>query len=318
MTDNKNHHKENYDMPDNKQVRSIERRLITTPSRLEVRKSTKANSAGNISGYAALYNSPSLPLPFMEIIRKGAFDSTLRDGQNKFLLYAHDDSRIIASLQGDTLTLSSDDRGLRFSADVADTEDGRTVVTLAERGDLRGMSFGFIVDDGGDRWSQDYAGNITRELLSVQLFEISCVGTGAYPASYFDARNAPATIRAKLKRDAGSAADVDDDGCSDADKMDPDSTCYEPDFVDDDRSLNLCGDCRSKLCTRCSANFRSVRTAVDGQGLPMRGGICVRCVRSLCSDCADNYDDFISSPDVDDVRSLRRKMAALMLRLSAN
>ena len=169
-------------MSTNKQVRSIERRLVTTPSRLEVRKSTKANSAGNISGYAALYNSPSLPLPFTEIIRKGAFDATLRDGENKFLYYAHDDSRILASLQGDTLTLSSDDKGLRFSADVAGTEDGRTVVTLAERGDLRGMSFGFSVDGpSSDRWSQDATGAVVRELLAVTLYEVSCVRYRSLP-----------------------------------------------------------------------------------------------------------------------------------------
>jgi HK97 family phage prohead protease len=303
-------------MSTNKQVRSIERRLVTTPSRLEVRKSTKANSAGNISGYAALYGEKSLPLPFTEIIRKGAFDATLRDGENKFLYYAHDDSRILASLQGDTLTLSSDDKGLRFSADVADTEDGRTVITLAERGDLRGMSFGFIVDGpSSDRWSQDATGAVVRELLAVTLFEISCVGTGAYPKSFFDARNAPAAIRAKLKRDAGDASDVDDDGCSDADKRDPESPCYDPDY--DASDFELCSACRAGLCTRCSQNFRSVRMAVDSQGLPMRGGICVRCVRSLCSDCADNYDDFISSPDVDDVRSRRQRVAELLKQAAA-
>jgi HK97 family phage prohead protease len=240
-------------MSTNKQVRSIERRLVTTPSRLEVRKSTKANSAGNISGYAALYGEKSLPLPFIEIIRKGAFDATLRDGENKFLYYAHDDSRILASLQGDTLTLSSDDKGLRFSADVADTEDGRTVITLAERGDLRGMSFGFSVDGpSSDRWSQDATGAVVRELLAVTLYEVSCVGAGAYPQSFFDARNAPAAIRAKLKRDAGDASGIDPagDDCS----CDPDDPNYDADCNCDD-TRDLCDACASTIadCEQCSA-----------------------------------------------------------------
>jgi HK97 family phage prohead protease len=298
-------------MPDNKQVRSIERRLVTTPSRLEVRKSSKANSAGNISGYAALYNSPSLPLPFTEVIRKGAFDATLRDGENKFLYYAHDDSRILASLQGDTLTLSSDNTGLRFSADVADTEDGRTVITLAERGDLRGMSFGFSVDGpSSDRWSQDATGAVIRELLAVTLFEISCVGTGAYPKSFFDARNAPAAIRAKLKRDAGSA---------DMDVTDPDYS-GDTDADTDTDLFNPCDDC-DDLCSRCQA-IRSKRTAVGLDGLPARGGVCTRCYRNaLCDRCALRYEEQYMnavSEDDPDARSRRRMQAAWLLREAAN
>ena len=128
------------------------------------------------------------------------------------------------------------------------------------------MSFAFLVDESAgdsDSWTQSSNGTITRYIESCSLFEVSAVLEGAYPASSISLRSAPAAIRAKLKRDAGSASDIDDDGCSDDDKMNPDSPCYDPDFDGNDRSLNLCESCRSNLCQRCSQNFRSVRTEVD-------------------------------------------------------
>ena len=49
-----------------------------------------------------------------------------------------------------------------------DTTAGRDLVALAERGDLGGMSFGFIATD--EAWQGD-----TRELRAVDLREISVV-----------------------------------------------------------------------------------------------------------------------------------------------
>ena len=66
-------------------------------------------------------------------------------------------------------------RGLAFSLDLPETQAGADVLALATRGDLGGMSFGFTVPKGGERW----AGN-RRSLSAVGLREVSVVS--AWPA----------------------------------------------------------------------------------------------------------------------------------------
>jgi phage head maturation protease len=94
--------------------------------------------------------------------------------------------------------LSEDTRGLAFDLDVPDTTHGRDVLALAERGDLGGMSFGFIVGKGGEAWN----GN-KRELRAVDLKEISVVS--AWPAYE------GTVVSARAKRDHGRLLRQSDD-----------------------------------------------------------------------------------------------------------
>src|SRR5262249_21303642 len=111
---------------------------------------------------------------FSEVIAPGAFASGLA-GRDILALVDHDASRVLARTRSGTLRLGEDSKGLAFSLDVPDTQVGRDVLALAERGDLGGMSFGFTVPKGGDRWDGK-----RRELRSVTLHEISVVS--AWPA----------------------------------------------------------------------------------------------------------------------------------------
>ena len=283
-----------------------ETRSFASSSKLTLRK---ANGKNRISGLAIAFNKASQDLGFVEYISPTALDKTLADTSNQVALLREHSTELLLGRRGVNLALKITKEGLRFECDLLDNATANTAYSDIQAGLLDACSFGFYVPNGGDEWSM-VNGVATRRVNELQLAEISIVYFPAYAdVTSVDARQLRA-IAAKLKRDAGSVTDVHPD----CDPTDPDGDCYDPDATD----IELCSACRAGLCTRCSQNFRSVRTAVDGKGLPMRGGLCVRCVRSLCSDCADNYDDFISSPDVDDVRSLRRKMAALMLRLSAN
>ena len=71
-----------------------------------------------------------------------------------------------------------DSTGLRVEIDPPDTSVARDLLTSIERGDVTGMSFGFIVRE--DDWSQDDDG-ITRELRDVDIFDVSVVTFPAYP-----------------------------------------------------------------------------------------------------------------------------------------
>ena len=135
----------------------------------------------SFTGYAAVFNSDSEPLPFIERIAPGAFRKSLK-GRNTIKMYMnHDSSMLLASTRSKTLRLEEDSKGLLVNADLPDTTVGRDLSVLMQRGDVDSMSFGFSVPAGGDKWSDD---GMTRELRNVRLHEVSVVtGFPAYKAT---------------------------------------------------------------------------------------------------------------------------------------
>jgi HK97 family phage prohead protease len=133
------------------------------------------------SGYAAVFNSDSEPLPFIERIIPGAFNRSLGSRNEIKMFVNHDTSRVLASKRAGTLRLTEDNHGLRVDADLPDTTDGRDMAVLLQRGDIDSMSFGFSIPKGGDAWSDD---GQSRELKEIRLHEVSIVtGFPAYTAT---------------------------------------------------------------------------------------------------------------------------------------
>ena len=154
---------------------TVERRTFFAP--IEMR----AEGDGmTFTGYAALFNSPSEPLPFTETIAPGAFKRSLVARNEVKLLWNHDSSIVLGSLRAGTLQLMEDERGLKVMARLPETQAGRDAAVLLKRGDVSAMSFGFRVPQGGDSWSAD--GN-ERTLKNVKLSEVSIVASPAYPAT---------------------------------------------------------------------------------------------------------------------------------------
>lgn len=132
-----------------------------------------------ISGYAALYNQPSQPLPFIEYIKPGAFDGV--DLSDVLLLYGHDPNQILARTNANSLSLNLDDKGLAFSATLPDTTLGHDTYNNILAGNLRGCSFGFTIADGGENWSQDQNGQTIHNVTKIgELEEISVTPIPAY------------------------------------------------------------------------------------------------------------------------------------------
>lgn len=154
---------------------------------IERRTSLELRATGRrLEGYAALFDQEARIGDFVEVIRKGAFGSSLT-GRDILALLDHDPGKLLARTKSGTLRLAEDTRGLQFEIQVPPTQHGNDVLALAERGDLGGMSFGFVVPQGGERWRGD-----RRELLEVQLHEISVVSS--WPA--YD--NTVVVARAKM------------------------------------------------------------------------------------------------------------------------
>jgi HK97 family phage prohead protease len=157
-------------------------------------------------GYAAVFNSPSEPLPFIEKIAPGAFRGSLKQRNDIKLLWNHDTGAVLGSTRAGTLSLVEDKRGLRVKAQLPNTTLGRDTAELIRRGDVDSMSFGFSVPRNGDSWNSD---GTERTLNQVRLHEVSIV---AFPA--YSATAGTATVRGLDK--IAKRADVDPDQLADA------------------------------------------------------------------------------------------------------
>jgi len=149
----------------------------TTPIEFEVRED---GDGMTFEGYAAVFNTPSEPLPFIERIAPGAFKRSLDSRNDIKLLWNHDTGTVLGSTRAGTMRLNEDDRGLRVSATFPNTSAGRDAAELLRRGDVDSMSFGFSVPSGGDEWSNDGS---ERTLNSVRLHEVSIVAFPAYTST---------------------------------------------------------------------------------------------------------------------------------------
>lgn len=140
----------------------------------EVRAVVELRRSGrSLAGYAATFGTEARIANFSEVIRAGAFASSLSKRSDILALVDHDPTRVLGRTKTGTLELREDDKGLAFSLDVPDTQAGNDVLALAERGDLGGMSFGFTPTD--EHWE-----GRRRELRAVDLREVSVVA--AWPA----------------------------------------------------------------------------------------------------------------------------------------
>lgn len=167
----------------------VETRHVTVND-FEIRETGDGMS---FTGYAAVFDSPSEPLPWTETIRAGAFAKSIRSRNNVMMLWSHDTSQPLASTRSKTLRLSEDERGLKVEADLPQTTLGRDVAELLRAGVVDSMSFGFSVPRNGDAWSDD---GMTRELKEVRLHEVSIVAFPAYPKTSASVRSLDAVVDA--------------------------------------------------------------------------------------------------------------------------
>jgi HK97 family phage prohead protease len=162
-------------------MKKIERRTFTVRD-VEARQA--ADGTMRLAGYAAVFDDPSVPLPFVERIAPGAFRKTLSETPDVRLLINHEGLPLARTKNG-TLTLTEDSRGLYMDAEIADTTEGRDLYKLVERGDVDQMSFAFRVIR--QKWSEDRS---TRTLIELSLADgdVSIVTYPAYPTTTVEAR----------------------------------------------------------------------------------------------------------------------------------
>lgn len=254
----------------NKPRSASQRELRYLPAqRFEIRKNE--DGTRTIAGYAATFGDLSLDLGgFREKIAPGAFTASLMDTSiDPLCLYDHNMANILGRRSSGTLTLSEDERGLKFQCQLPDTSVARDLTALMEREDIGNMSFGFACDS--DSWD-DIGGTVVRTLIAVRVYEVSVVASPAYPSSSVALRSCPADLRSRITvRDAGDCADdeQDEDGnCPGDADYDGDS-----DGDDEDRCECRCKACTEERCEECSnTGCYEERTNCNGCPYEERGG----------------------------------------------
>jgi HK97 family phage prohead protease len=155
----------------------------------------RAESQGDkfqLAGYAALFNSPSKNLGgFVETIAPGAFDRALREKQVVRFTFNHSPDAVLSRSDNGTLKLSTDAKGLRFTAQLnKNIQQHQDIFEACKAGLYNECSFAFIVAPDGQKWSPD---GTQRTLLDVNLLDCSLVAEPAYPGTSASARSAAST-----------------------------------------------------------------------------------------------------------------------------
>jgi hypothetical protein len=149
---------------------------------LRVMEVRAAEGERRISGYAATFNDVTDLGYFREQIATGAFEGRTDDDVR--LLINHTGVPLARTTNG-TLRLSVDDDGLRYEAELADTQEGRDLYTLIQRGDISQSSFAFSIED--EKW--DNKTNMRTVLKVGRLYDVSPVTYPAYATTTVNARS---------------------------------------------------------------------------------------------------------------------------------
>jgi HK97 family phage prohead protease len=205
-----------------------------------------------IEGYAAVFNEFYDNGWFVETIKSGAFTRAIKEKQDVRSLFNHDRNQVLGRTKPNTLRLSQDSKGLAFECDMPDTQLGRDVHALIDRGDIDGCSIGFsAVEQVWREEKKDNKVTVYRELLDLDLYDAGPVTFPAFEQTSVEARSlwpdgVPAEISehipvlGKEKPETRSAdecqcdcAECEDGDCANCSNQD----CSDPNCSHEDRSL---------------------------------------------------------------------------------
>ena len=144
------------------------------PLRMMAARGASSSLGRRLSGLAIPFGSETVIGNFTEVIRPGAVH--LHRDTDVRLLWSHDPATVLGRT-GSTLALSTTARGIMFAADLPSWASG--LIETIQRGDVSGMSFGFVVRE--DLWEQPSSDRPPRRtILDLELHEISVVAFPAY------------------------------------------------------------------------------------------------------------------------------------------
>ncbi len=162
--------------------------------RAEVEVRTEADAPAMIRGYAAVIGQVSEDMGFLEVIEPGAFDGVL--GDDVRALWNHNAEKVLGRTKTGTLRIWADERGLGYEVELPDAQWARDALASVQRGDVDQSSFGFEVDEAGQRWERLADGTPLRHIVRFKrLYDVSPVTFPAYQSTTAEARGMAEQIR---------------------------------------------------------------------------------------------------------------------------
>lgn len=144
-----------------------------------------------LSGYAAVFSKKSKAMKakngkFAEMIMPGAFTRTISK-PDIVALWNHNTDYPLGRTGAETLILREDEYGLNTTIILPDTNIGRDAYQNVKNKLITKMSFGFNVIR--ENWTKDENGVPLRQILEVDLFEVSPTTFPAYEATAIGVRS---------------------------------------------------------------------------------------------------------------------------------
>lgn len=138
----------------------------------------------HVEGYALLFNTDSRPMlggDLIERIAPTALDGVL-EKSDVLCLMNHDERRGVLAryrMGKGSLSLTVDEKGLKYAFDAPNTALGDDLVESLKRGDIAESSFAFTVAE--DNWECKSDGSYVRTIVQIeQLYDVSPVYYPAY------------------------------------------------------------------------------------------------------------------------------------------
>jgi len=151
------------------------------------------DNSRTVTGYAAIFNSASEDMGFIEIIEPGAFRNAIPKSDVR-ALFNHDPNYVFARTASGTLKVEEDATGLRYEFDVPDTTFGNDFLVMLQRGDVNQSSFAFSVKEQAWESLKLPSGEMqyTRRIKEVEeLYDVSPVTYPAYADTSVAKRSMP-------------------------------------------------------------------------------------------------------------------------------
>ncbi|MFC9739150.1 HK97 family phage prohead protease [Streptomyces noursei] len=160
---------------------TTERRNLARPAEVRAEGETVT-----MRGYAYRFNELSHNLGgFRERIMPGAGIDSLR-ANDVFATFNHDVNNVLGRASSGTLRTGEDAEGGWYEIDLPNTTVGRDLAELLKRGDVRGSSFTFRVNQDGQRRAANddsETGLPVREITRMDVVELGPVLNPAYPTT---------------------------------------------------------------------------------------------------------------------------------------
>ena len=182
-------------------TKNIEIRSFGELAAPKLKRSADGEETCTIEGYAVVFNTRSQLLPdynvyrlVQEVIDPAAIDENLLRSCDIKALLEHNQNRMLArSYNGSgTLTLTKDERGIKYSFEAPDTTEGNYALEMVKRGDLFGSSFAYTTDeaiDGSVTYTKE-GDTLIRTVHKIdKLYDVSIVSDPAYLDTSVTARS---------------------------------------------------------------------------------------------------------------------------------